>query len=62
MKEFLSYVTDIQPIYFISIILLKDNIDGVCVPQFQSARIRDTTHSSHKNLVGFFREVHYMWW
>ena len=48
--------------YFMSTIFLKENTDGFCVPQFQIYYIRDTTHPSHKNLVKFFHEVHYMWW
>ena len=45
-----------------STIFLNKNINGVRVPQFQLACIRDITHPSHKNLVKLSREVHYMWW
>ena len=42
--------------------LLKYNIDGVYVPQFQIAYICVTPHPSHKNLDKLCCEVHYMWW
>ena len=45
-----------------STILLKYNINGVCVTQFQIDYIRNTTHPSHNNFVKLFHEVHYMWW
>ena len=48
--------------YFMSTILLKDNINWVRVPQFQINYIRDTTHRSHKNTVELCCEVYYMWW
>ena len=35
MKDFVSFGTDSQSIYFISIKLLKDKINGVRVPKFQ---------------------------
>ena len=41
---------------------LKDNIDGFRVPKFKLSYIRDTTHTSHKNLVKFCHELYYMWW
>ena len=53
---------DRQSMYYMSSIFLKDNINGVYVPQFQIAYIHDTTHPSHKNVVKLCREVHYMWW
>ena len=37
MKDFVSFRKYDHSIYFISIIFLKDMIDGVCVPQFQLA-------------------------
>ena len=43
------------------IVFLKYKINGVYVPQFQIAYIRDTTRPSHKNLVKFYHEVHYIW-
>ena len=62
MKDFVSFVTDCQSMHFMPTILLKDNIYGVCVPQFQLAYILNTTHPSRKNLVIFCHELHYMWW
>ena len=44
MKEFVSFSTNIQSIYFMSTIFLKGNINGVRVTQFQLACISDTTH------------------
>ena len=41
---------------------LKDKINGARFSKFQLAYIRVTTHPSHKNVVIFCREVHYMWW
>ena len=41
---------------------LKDNIDGFRVPKFKLSYICDTTHPSHKNLVKFCPEEHYVWW
>ena len=35
MKDFVSFGTDNQSMYFISTIFLKDKINGVLVPQFQ---------------------------
>ena len=37
--------------FFMSTRFLKDNINGVSIPQFQLAYIRDTIHTSHKKLV-----------
>ena len=62
MKDFVSFGTDFQGMYFMSTRLLKDNINGVRVPQFQLAYIHNTTNPSHKSLVVLFHEVHYMWW
>ena len=53
IKEFLSFGTDLQSTYFMSKILLRDDIDGFCVPQFQVAYIRNTKNNLHKNLVSF---------
>ena len=39
MKDFLSFVTDLQSMFFVSTILLKYNICGLHVPQFQLAYI-----------------------
>ena len=60
MKYFVSFGTDRQSMYFMSTIFLKDNINGVRVPQFQLAYIRDTTQTSHKNVVRLCGEVHYL--
>ena len=62
MKGFVSFVTDIHSMYFMSTRFLKDKIDGVYVPQFQLYNICDTSRPSHKNLVELCREVNYMWW
>ena len=62
MKDFVPFGTDRQSMDFMSTKFLKENINGDCVPQFQLAYIRDTTHSSHKNMVKFCCEVHYIWW
>ena len=42
--------------------LLKDDIDGVHVPQFQLAYIRNTTNTLHNDLVNMCCYVHYMCW
>ena len=62
MKDFVSFGTDRQSIYFMSTILLKDNINGILVTQFQLAYIRGITHPSHKVVSKLCCEVHYMWW
>ena len=62
MKYFVSFGTDYKSMYFMSTRLLKDNIDGVCVPQFQLDYIHNSTHPSHKYMVKLCREVHYIWW
>ena len=62
MNDFVSFCTDRQSMFFMSTRILKDQINGVCVPPFQLAYISDTTHSSHRNLVWLCCEVHYMWW
>ena len=36
------------------IILFKNNIDDICVPQCQLACIRDTTNYLHKNWLSWF--------
>ena len=51
MKEFVSFRTDCQSMYFISTGFLKYKIGVVCVPQFQLSYIYNTTHSSHENFV-----------
>ena len=62
MKDFVSFGTYHQSMYFMSTILLKYKIDGVLVPKFQLAYIYDTTNPSHKILVKLCCEVRYMWW
>ena len=47
MKDFVSFGTDCQSIYFMSTRFLKEKINGVRVPPFQIAYIHDTTHISH---------------
>ena len=49
MKDFLSFRTDRQSMYFMSTILLKYNINRVIIPQFQLAYICYPTHPSNKN-------------
>ena len=61
MKDFVFFRIDYQSMYFLTTRLLKDNINGVHVPQFQLAYIHDTTHFSYTNLVNLCSEVHYMW-
>ena len=62
MKYFVSFGTDCHSMYFMSTRFLKKNINGVRVPKFQFSYICNTTHPSHKNLVGLCCEVNYMWW
>ena len=49
MKEFVLFGKVHQSIYFMSTILLKDNINWVSVPQFKLTYIHDTIHPSQKN-------------
>ena len=49
MKDFVSFGTDLQSMYFMSTKFLKDNIYGVHGPQFQIAYICYTAHPSQKN-------------
>ena len=51
MKDFVSFVTDFQEIYFMLTIFLKYSIDGVRVPQFKLAYICNITHPSHIFLI-----------
>ena len=46
-----TFGTDRQLMYFMSTILLKENINGFRVPKLQLAYICDTTHTSHNKLV-----------
>ena len=62
MKEFVSFGTDSQSIYFMSIRFLKDKINGFRVPQFHLAYIHDTTHISCKHLIKLCHRRDYMWW
>ena len=48
MKDFVSFGTYFQLMYFMSIRLLKDKINGFLVPTFQLAYICDTNNPSHK--------------
>ena len=61
MKDIVSFGTYRQSIYFMYTRFLKENIDGVRVPQFKLAYICDTTHPSNKILVRLCCEVHYVW-
>ena len=47
----MSFGAYFPQMYFMSTILLKENIDVVRVTQFQLTDIRDTTHPSHKKLL-----------
>ena len=62
MKDFVAFRTDFQSMYFMSIILLKYNINGFRVTQFQLDYICDTNHHSHKTVVKLCHELHCMWW
>ena len=62
IKDFESFGTDGQLMYFMLNRFLKDNINGARVPQPQLAHIYDTTHPSHNVLVKLCCEVHYMRW
>ena len=42
MNDFVSFGTDHQSIFFMSNRFVKDKNNGVCVPEFQLAHIRDT--------------------
>ena len=44
-KNFVSFGTDWQSIHFMSKIILKDNINGVCVTRFQLSYIFNTTRT-----------------
>ena len=57
----MSFGTDYQSIFLMSTRLLEDNIYGVRFPQFQNVHIHDTKRPSHKKLVKFCCDVHYMW-
>ena len=61
-KDFVSFGTDRQSMYFISTRFLKYKIGGFHVPQFQLAYICSTTHLSRKYFVKLCHKVHYMWW
>ena len=62
MKECFSFGTYYQSIYFMSTVLLKDNINGVCVPQFKFSYIRNKAHILPINLFKLCCDMHYMWW
>ena len=47
IKDFVSLDTDLQSIYFMSNIFLKEKNNGVHVPQFQLSYISNTTHPSY---------------
>ena len=60
-KYFVSFGTDHQSMFYMLTIFLKENIDGVSVPQFQIYFIKNTSHTSHKNSVKLCIDVHHMW-
>ena len=62
MKDFVLFIKDRQSMYFMSTGFLKDNINGVRVPQLQLAYIHHRNNPSGKNLVKLCHELHYMWW
>ena len=49
MNNFVSFGIDPQSKYFMSTGLIKDNIDGVCVPQFQISYNHNTYNPLPKN-------------
>ena len=62
MKEFVSFGTDCQSMYFMSTRVLKDKINGFHIIQFQLAYIIDKVHPSHKISVKLCYELHHIWW
>ena len=62
MKDFVSFGTYRQSMFFISTIFFKYKFYIVHVPLFQLAYISNTTHPSHKQFVNLCRGVHYMCW
>ena len=46
MKDFVSFGTDRQSMYFMLTRFLKENINGDRVPQFQFVYIHEKTHPS----------------
>ena len=62
MKEFVSFRTDLQSMYFMPIRFLKDKIDGVCIPKISTIlNLRHNLPFTYY-LVKLCREVQYMWW
>ena len=51
MKEFVTFITYRQSMFYMSSILLKLKINGVYVSQFKLYYIFNTTHTSHEILV-----------
>ena len=47
IKDFVLFGTYFQSMYFMSIVFLKDKINGFRVTQFQLAYICDINHPSH---------------
>ena len=62
MKDFVSFVTYLQSIYFMSTRIFKYKINGFYVLQIKISYIHDKTHLSHKNMVKLYFEVDYVWW
>ena len=61
VKYFLLLVTYHQSMFYMSNILLKENINSVRVPQFQLNCIYTTTNPLHKNVVKLYCDMNYMW-
>ena len=61
MKYFVLFGTDFQSMFVVSTIFSKDNIYGVHSPQFKLNYIFNIKKSSHRKLVIFCCDVHYMW-
>ena len=60
MKDFVSFSTYRNSIYFMSNKIIKDKINEFCVLQFKLAYICGTTHPLHGNLNKFCCEVYCM--
>ena len=57
MKYFASFGKDFRSMYFMSIIFLKDEIDGVRVPQFQTClHLRHNSSFTYKSWLSFVVE------
>ena len=61
MRYSVSFGTDLQSMFYMPTIFLKDNTDSVLMPQFQISYIHDATNFLHNNLVRLCYDVKYMW-